>query len=86
MREKSARNGMTNPMTPADRRKTETSALPTVLDDETLTEQDLRSRTEHLLLAAEKVSIQLVLQTERLAEAIDLFDREIIAPLREGLK
>lgn len=53
---------------------------------EPLSDDDLRRRTEALLLAAERVSMQLVLQTERLADAIEQFDKEIIKPLRKGLK
>lgn len=50
-----------------------------------LTDDQLKRRTQDLLIAAEKVSLQLQLQTEKLAAAIALFDREIIVPLREGL-
>lgn len=50
-----------------------------------LNDVDLRRRTEALLASAERVSMQLVLQTERLAEAIELFDRDVISPLRKGL-
>jgi hypothetical protein len=51
-----------------------------------LSDEQLRTRTEALLKAAESVSHQLQLQTERLAAAIALFDRDIIVPLREGLQ
>ncbi len=47
-------------------------------------DDELRQRTEALLKAAEGISLQLQLQTERLSAAIELFDREIIIPLREG--
>jgi hypothetical protein len=50
-----------------------------------LSDEQLKRRTIDLLVAAEKVSLQLQLQTEKLAAAIALFDREIIVPLREGL-
>ncbi len=49
-----------------------------------LTDTQLRDRTDDLLKAAERISLQLQLQTERLSAAIELFDREIIIPLREG--
>lgn len=51
-----------------------------------LSDVNLRNRTEALLKAAMDISLQLQLQTERLAAAIDLFDRDIIMPLRKELK
>mgnify|MGYP001581956762 CR=1 FL=1 len=54
-------------------------------DEEPMTDAQLKRRTEALLQSAERVSQQLTLQTERLALAIEVFDREIITPLREGL-
>lgn len=51
-----------------------------------LTDEQLRIRTQMLLHAAEQVSVQLQLQTEQLAAAIQMFDRDIIRPLRGGLK
>lgn len=48
-----------------------------------VTDGQLRMRTEELLKAAENLSMQLQLQTERLAAAIDQFDKEIISPLRD---
>lgn len=53
---------------------------------ETPTDLALRVRTERLLRAAEAVSLELQQQTERLAMAIDLFDAEVIAPLRRGIE
>ena len=49
-----------------------------------LTDMQMAERTANLLKAAEQISLQLQLQTERLSAAIELFDREIIIPLREG--
>lgn len=46
---------------------------------------EMQKRTRDLLEAAERISLQLAVQTERLAAAIDMFDRDIIRPLREGL-
>lgn len=46
-------------------------------------DEQLLARTNSLLLAAESISQQLKAQTEELARAIDTFDREILAPLRE---
>lgn len=51
-----------------------------------LSDVNLRNRTEALLKAAMDISLQLQLQTERLAAAIDLFDRDIITPLRKELR
>jgi hypothetical protein len=48
-----------------------------------ITDGQLRMRTEELLRAAENLSMQLQLQTERLAAAIDQFDKEIVSPLRD---
>jgi hypothetical protein len=48
-----------------------------------ITDGQLRMRTEELLKAAENLSLQLQLQTERLAAAIDQFDKDIITPLRD---
>ncbi len=48
-----------------------------------LSDKQLRSRTEALLKAAIDISLQLQVQTERLAVAIDAFDRDIITPLRK---
>lgn len=55
-------------------------------DDQRMSDAALHQRTQDLLRTAEKISLQLQLQTERLAAAIEVFDREIIAPLREGLQ
>jgi hypothetical protein len=54
-------------------------------ETEPLSDQQLRDRTSALLRSAERVSLQLSMQTEKLAAAIDMFDREIITPLRKGL-
>lgn len=56
------------------------------MDDPQLSDEDLRRRTETLIRAAEAVSVQLQQQTARLAVAIDMLDRDIIAPLRKGLQ
>jgi hypothetical protein len=48
-----------------------------------LTDAELQSRTRDLLAAAASISMELVLQTERLAATIDSFNRQIVTPLRE---
>jgi hypothetical protein len=53
------------------------------MDIEIPTDEQLRKRTDSLLAAAEDISLQLRLQTERLAAAIEVFDKEILLPLRE---
>jgi hypothetical protein len=50
-----------------------------------LSDEQLRRRTAAILEAAQRISSELTLQTERLAAAIDAFDRSIIAPLGEVL-
>lgn len=55
-------------------------------DTTNLSDDDLKRRTEELLRNAERISMQLVIQTKLLSEAIDSFDRDIIAPLRKGLR
>lgn len=57
-----------------------------MIEEEPLSDSQLRDRTEALLKAAMEISLQLQHQTERLTAAIDTFDREIITPLREELK
>jgi histidinol dehydrogenase len=49
-----------------------------------LTSEELRVRTDELLAAAERVSAELETQNQRLAEAIELFHRDVLLPLREG--
>lgn len=53
-------------------------------EDRDLSGEELRMRTDELLAAAERVSNELELQNTRLAEAIELFHRDVLAPLREG--
>jgi dihydroorotase len=55
-------------------------------NEEPMSDKQLRQRTTELLAKAEQVSMTLALQTERLSAAIDMFDREIIVPLRKGLR
>lgn len=43
---------------------------------------DLERRTNDLLHKAESISMELRLQTERLAATIDLFSRDVVDPLR----
>lgn len=50
-----------------------------------LSDEQLRRRTAAILADAQRISSELTLQTERLAAAIDAFDRSIIAPLGEVL-
>lgn len=50
-----------------------------------MSDDQLKIRTEELLRSAERISKELVMQSERLADAIDSFEREIITPLRERL-
>jgi hypothetical protein len=50
-----------------------------------LSDEQLRRRTAAILADAQRISTELTLQTERLAAAIDAFDRSVIAPLGEVL-
>lgn len=52
---------------------------------ESLTDENLRARTRELISAAQKLSADLLLQTEALNSAIDSFNTKYVAPLREGL-
>lgn len=49
-----------------------------------MSDAELRSRTTDLIRAAENISLELVLQTERLAATIDTYNREVVEPLRRG--
>lgn len=55
-----------------------------MIDDEH-SDNDLRTRTRQLLMAAEAISAELEAQTAQLNSAIDQFNREILHPLREVL-
>lgn len=55
------------------------------MNDDEARDAELRKRTDELLLMAAEVSVQLRIQTEKLAAAIENFDRDILAPLREGM-
>ena len=48
-----------------------------------LTDDELRERTQSLIDAAKNISVELMLQTERLATTIDTFNREVIEPMRQ---
>ncbi len=50
-----------------------------------ISDEDLKLRTRQLLKAAEETSVQLIIQTERLAAAIEIFQQEFIEPLRREL-
>ncbi len=54
-----------------------------VLMDPMLSDEQLQRRTMELLKEAERISLDLNLQTERLAAAIEAFGREVVHPLRE---
>ncbi len=49
------------------------------------TDEQLRQRTRELLRAAESISVELIVQTERLAAAIAIFRAEFVEPLRREL-
>lgn len=46
-------------------------------------DQEVASRTQYLLQAAEQISAELTLQTEKLAGTVSLFNREVVEPLRK---
>lgn len=52
---------------------------------ESLTDEALRKRTRELIAAAQKLSADLLVQTEALNVAIDSFNQNYVTPLREGL-
>lgn len=62
---------------------TEHTNLP---DHERPSDDDLARRTQMLLAAAENISHELSIQTERLASTIDIFNREVVNPLRRLTK
>jgi hypothetical protein len=51
-----------------------------------MSDEALRLRTKELVFAAQKLSSELLVQTEKLNAAIDVFNKEYIDPLREGLE
>lgn len=53
-------------------------------EDTVLNDEELRARTDDLVATALSVSMELRLQTEKLNAAIQDYDRDVIAPLREG--
>ncbi len=55
-----------------------------VRTDPPLTDEELHARTQRLLASAERVSLKLKLQTERLAAAIEEFERDVSNLRREG--
>ncbi len=48
-----------------------------------LTDEELAARTRQLLFAAQNISRELALQTERLATTIEVFHREVVDPMRD---
>lgn len=55
-----------------------------VSTDPPLSDQELHDRTEELLRAAERVSLELRLQTERLAAAIESFEHDVSVLRHKG--
>ncbi len=49
-----------------------------------MTDLELRSRTQALVEAAERVAAELQQQNRALTAAIAAFERDILSPLREG--
>lgn len=56
-----------------------------VQDATSASDEAIQIRTRELLKAAESISLELIQQTEKLAAAIELFNREIVEPLRREL-
>lgn len=55
------------------------------MSQESLTDENLRARTRELIAAAQRLSADLLVQTEALNQAIDSFNTKYVAPLQEGL-